>query len=155
PPHLLRLGDGRRTVLHAMHSVVDWLAFAIWEDGALVRSLSLDPDSGIVENIGDPLPFEAPYWAGEHPVEPIPGWPSEGPYPLPSHPLDLGEDALRSLFGFTPEGRREADDVPADDIVLPGFRVTDPTGVEQAEREASLQAALETMGEGRTFQYRD
>ncbi|MGW3628080.1 DUF6928 family protein, partial [Streptomyces sp. NPDC000880] len=29
-----------------MHSVVDWLAFAVWEDGRLIRSLSLSPDDG-------------------------------------------------------------------------------------------------------------
>ena len=84
PEHLLALGAGRRIIMHCMHSVVDWLAFAIWEDGNLIRSLSLSPDSGIMENIGDPYEFELPYWAGEHPVEP--------PYPLPFHPLVLGEE---------------------------------------------------------------
>jgi hypothetical protein len=35
---------GRGTVyLHAMHSVVDWFAFAKWTDGQLVRSRSLSP----------------------------------------------------------------------------------------------------------------
>jgi hypothetical protein len=55
-----------------MHSVVDWLAFAVWEDGVLVRSLSLSPDGGGLENIGEPYDFEVPYWAGEYPVEPEP-----------------------------------------------------------------------------------
>jgi hypothetical protein len=41
---------GRGTVtLHAMHSVVDWFAFACWTDGKLVRSLSLSPEFGIIE----------------------------------------------------------------------------------------------------------
>jgi hypothetical protein len=155
PAHLLQLGAGRRMLLHAMHSVVDWLAFAIWDDGVLVRSLSLSPGEGIMENIGAPLPFEESYWAGAHPVEPIPGWPAEGPYPLPFHPLELGEDALRHLFGFVLEGRPEPNDVPAHQIGLPGFRVTDPTGAEQARREASLQAVRKTMGQPRFFQYRD
>ncbi|MFI1128298.1 DUF6928 family protein [Streptomyces althioticus] len=65
PGHLVAANAGRRLVLHAMHSVVDWLAFAVWEDGRLIRSLSLSPDSGIIENIGEPLPFEMPYWAGD------------------------------------------------------------------------------------------
>lgn len=73
PEHLVAASAGRRLVLHAMHSVVDWLAFAVWEDGGLVRSLSLSPDSGIIENIGEPLPFELPYWAGDRPPTSSPG----------------------------------------------------------------------------------
>ncbi|MFF3464427.1 DUF6928 family protein [Streptomyces sp. NPDC002619] len=30
PEHLVAASVGRRLVLHAMHSVVDWLAFAVW-----------------------------------------------------------------------------------------------------------------------------
>ncbi|WP_234325325.1 DUF6928 family protein [Streptomyces sp. NRRL WC-3626] len=87
PEHLVAASAGRRLVLHAMHSVVDWLAFAVWEDGRLVRSLSLSPDSGIIENIGEPLPFELNYWAGDRPPYVI-AWPDkdEEPYPLPFHP---------------------------------------------------------------------
>lgn len=54
PAHLLRAGAGRRIVMHGMHSVSDWLCFAVWEDGTLVRSLSLSPDGGIQENLGGP-----------------------------------------------------------------------------------------------------
>ena len=32
--------------LHAMHSVVDWIAFAQWRNGKLLRSLSLSANSG-------------------------------------------------------------------------------------------------------------
>ena len=63
PGRFLDIAGKRRITLHAMHSVVDWFAFAVWEDGRLIRSLSLSPDSGILEDIGEPLPFEAPYWA--------------------------------------------------------------------------------------------
>jgi hypothetical protein len=55
-------------ILHAMHSATDWLGYAVWQDGVLLRSLSLSPDGGITEDIGAPLPFEASFWAGEHPV---------------------------------------------------------------------------------------
>ncbi|MFD0327123.1 DUF6928 family protein [Streptacidiphilus monticola] len=136
PADLVAASAGRRLVLHAMHSVVDWLAFAVWEDGRLIRSLSLSPDSGIVENIGDPLPFELPYWAGERSADVIP-WPDEDeePYPLPFHPLDLGEDALRALCGFTIEGFPESDDVDAGAIELHGFLVRDPLGPDPAERK--------------------
>jgi hypothetical protein len=67
PGRLLTPGAGRRVILHAMHSATDWLAYAVWQDGVLLRSLSLSPDGGITEDIGAPLPFEAPFWAGEHP----------------------------------------------------------------------------------------
>ncbi|MGI5149722.1 DUF6928 family protein [Plantactinospora sp. CA-294935] len=151
PEHLRAAGAGRRIVMHGMHSVVDWLCFAVWEDGRLVRSLSLSPDSGIEENIGEPYDFERPFWAGEHPVEPMPGWPDQGPYPLPFHPLELGEVALRALFGFVVEGRPDPDDIAAEAVSLHGFRVTDPTGREQAEREADYQRVREMMGPPRLF----
>ena len=67
---LLAPGATRRTILHVMYSVNDWFAYAIWEHGALLRSLALAPGEGIVEDIGPALPFEAPFWAGEHPVTP-------------------------------------------------------------------------------------
>ena len=152
PHHLLAMGAGRRIIMHGMHSVVDWLCFAVWEDGRLIRSLSLSPNSGIIENIGEPYEFERPYWAGEHPVEPVPGWPSDDdPYPLPFHPLELGEEALRALFGFVLEGRAQPDDVDAEEVHLHSFRVTDPSGAEQAEREAAYARAREAMGPPRIF----
>lgn len=148
PEHLVAASAGRRLVLHAMHSVVDWLAFAVWEDGRLVRSVSLSPDCGVLENIGEPLPFELPYWAGERPVDIVP-WPDkeeeEEPYPLPFHPLEMGEDALRALCGFIQEGRPEPDDVDADAIRLYGFHVRDPYAPDPAEREAELRRAVEAM----------
>ena len=138
PEHLRNAGAGRRIIMHGMHSVVDWLCFAVWEDGRLVRSLSLSPGSGIRENIGEPYDFEVPYWAGEHSV---PGWPDWQPYPLPFHPLELGEEALRALFGFVVEGRLRSDDLDVEAVHLHGFRVTDPSGEEQAAREAEYEQA--------------
>ena len=151
PEHLRRAGTGRRILMHGMHSVVDWLGFAVWEDGVLVRSLSLSPDGGIQENIGKPYDFELPYWAGEHPVEPVPGWHNQDPYPLPFHPLDLGEEALRALFGFIIEGLPSPDDIDADSVHLHGFRVTDPSGEEQAAHEAAYAEAQQTMGPPRMY----
>ncbi len=89
------------TYLHAMHSVVDWFAFAKWTNGNLVRSLSLSPESGILEDIGERLPFEGPFWAGQKPaVEDD----EEDEYPLPFHPLELAEEALNEFFGYQLEG---------------------------------------------------
>ncbi|MFJ5276670.1 DUF6928 family protein [Streptomyces parvulus] len=151
PEHLLAASAGRRLVLHATHSVVDWLAFAVWEDGRLVRSLSLSPESGIIENIGEPLPFELPYWAGDRPAG-IP-WPGEEeePYALPFHPIELGEDALRVLCGFIQEGRLQPDDVDADAIELYGFRARDPYGRGPADLESKLRRAVEDMDAPRRY----
>jgi hypothetical protein len=124
PQRFVDEARGRTLYLHAMHSVVDWLAYAIWEDGVLRRSLSLAPEDGIIENIGEPLDFEKPYWAGEHPVfaddEDIAE--DEPPYPFVFHPLELGEAALRSLFGFNYEGWIQDDDPDLFEIALAGYR---------------------------------
>ncbi|MEV8536063.1 hypothetical protein [Streptomyces sp. NPDC051211] len=145
PGHLVAASAGRRMVLHAMHSVVDWLAFAVWENGQLVRSLSLSPDSGVIEDIGKPFPFEAPYWAGDHPVEMDPDWEDETPYPLPFHPLELGEEALRAFFGFILEGWPAPDDIDADELRLHGFRLTELAGRDLAQRQADLEEAAQRV----------
>lgn len=105
PGRFLDIAGRRRITLHAMHSVVDWFAFAVWEDGRLIRSLSLSPDSGILEDIGEPLPFEAPYWAEQPRVGTVDG---EDAYPLPFHPLELGESVLLARFGYQLEGGGDA-----------------------------------------------
>lgn len=87
--------------LHAMHSVVDWFAFAVWNGGRLMRSLSVSLESGIFEDIGDRLPFEEPFWAGEHPAA---APEDDVDFPVPFHPLEMGEAALVSLFGYELEG---------------------------------------------------
>ncbi|MBR7835702.1 hypothetical protein KDL01_20670 [Actinospica durhamensis] len=127
PPSFLEAARGRLVVLHAMHSVVDWLAFGVWKDGVLIRFLSLSPDGGIQENLGEPFEFEAPFWAGEHPVEFDSDW-DEEPYPLPFHPLELGEEALRALFGFVIEGWPDPQDIDASEIPMHGFRVRGVNG---------------------------
>jgi uncharacterized protein DUF6928 len=122
PQRFLDEAAGRTVYLHAMHSVVDWFAYAIWAgDGTMRRALSLSPDSGIIENTGTPLDFEAPYWAGAHPV--VTRGFSETPYPLPFHPLELSEEALRALFGFNYEGLYQDDDPHLENIILADFTV--------------------------------
>nr|WP_042365845.1 hypothetical protein [Streptacidiphilus neutrinimicus] len=146
PPHLLAAGGGDRVFFHVMHSVSDALTFAVWEGGVLVRSLSLSPDSGIVENIGAPYEFEASFWAGEHPVESYPWWgEDQPPYPLAFHPLELGEEALRAFAGFVLEGCLLPDDVDADAVPLHGFRVTDPDGPDPVRVRAELEQRVAAM----------
>lgn len=102
PKRFIAAGGSGTISLHAMHSVVDWFAYAKWVNGKLLRSLSLSPDSGILENIGQRLPFEEPFWSGNHPA--VDSEDDNDVYPLPFHPLELGEAALRELFGYQLEG---------------------------------------------------
>ena len=117
-PHFLNAATGSKVYLHAMHSVVDWFAYAIWENGKLVRSLSLAPDNGIIEDIGARLPFEEPFWDGTHPLV---AEGDLGDYPLAFHPLDLAEYALLELFGYQLEGM-EPGQIQPENIPLMGFK---------------------------------
>lgn len=112
---------GKGTVtLHAMHSVVDWFAYAIWANGKLVRSLSLSPDSGIMEDIGQRLPFEEPYWSGAYPA--VDDDEDQDAYPFPFHPLDLGEATLRELFGYQLEGDIDTELLEPETICLVRYK---------------------------------
>ncbi|MFW2440139.1 MAG: DUF6928 family protein [Arenicellales bacterium] len=111
---------GNTIQLHAMHSVVDWFALAVWENGKLERSLSLSPDSGILEDIGEKLPFEASYWNGEHPA--IDPEEEEDAYPFQFHPLELGEAALNEFFGYVLEGFVDSSHIEPENIPLLGFK---------------------------------
>lgn len=102
----------------------------MWENGALVRSLSVTARD-VLEDIGTPLDFERPYWAGEHPVG---GTPGHRPYPLPFHPLELGaEAAMRSLFAFILEGRMQDTDIDPQAVRLIGYKVRAADPVTEAE----------------------
>jgi len=117
----LDLAQGRTVYIHLMHSVVDWFAYAIWKDGQWLRSLSVSPDSGVIEDVGERRAFEAPFWSGERPAVD----PEEDPdeYPLPFHPLEMGEAALEALFGYQLEGGINADLLDPDKIPLMAFTV--------------------------------
>src|SRR3989344_8462103 len=108
-PSFLNLGCGNTIHLHALHSVVDWLGFAIWKNGKLERALSLSPDSGVLENIGEKLHFEIPFWNGKHPaIDPEDQEDNELQYPFPFHPLELGESVLKEFFGYILEGMHDS-----------------------------------------------
>ena len=114
PASFISHGRGGTIYLHAMHSVVDWLAFAKWVNGELVRSLSVSPDSGVLEDIGQRLPFEEPFWAGQHPATTD----EDNEYPLPFHPLELGEVVLKEFFGYQIEGFLEPGIFEPDSVPL-------------------------------------
>lgn len=142
----LRPGAGRTMVLHAMHSGADFFAYAIWRNGKLVRSLSLSPRSGIMDNLGTPLAFEEPFWAGEHAI---------AGYPLPFHPLELGADAaIRSLFGFSLGGLPRSGDVDPQAIRLNGFTVPPRNPVSEDQLAEFLRTHKRTryrLGPGGTL----
>ncbi len=129
---VLRLAAGRRAYLHLMHSVSDALTFACWSEGRLVRRLSVAPDVGIVADDGARFEFELPYWAGDHPVVvDDPSWFDDGDevpaYPLPFHPLELGEEALNHFFGFYLEGPIAPAAIDSMQVHLAGFTLARAT----------------------------
>ncbi|MFI1423176.1 DUF6928 family protein [Streptomyces sp. NPDC020731] len=113
-----RLAGGRDAYAVFMHSVEDWGAFAVWSGDHLLRSLSVNPDSGIIEDVGERLPFEVPFWEGEHSVR------DEASYGLPFHPIDFGNEALREFFGFILEGREDETCFDPEEVEIPEFRAT-------------------------------
>jgi hypothetical protein len=107
-----------------MHSVVDWFAYAVWgPDGVLRRALSVSSDEEIMEDVGEQLPFEQPFWAGDFPATED----DDDDYPLPFHPLELSEAALHNLFGFVFEGydgMSGSGSVDPFEVTLAGFRLS-------------------------------
>jgi hypothetical protein len=120
PQRFIAAGGSGTVTLHAMHSVVDWFAYAIWANGKIVRSLSLSPDNGIVEDIGQRLPFEEPYWSGEHPA--VDSEEEKDVYPFPFHPLELGEATLKDQFGYQLEGNIDASLLEPESITLVRYK---------------------------------
>lgn len=114
--HFLAASPYAQVTLHAMHSVVDWFAFAVWRDGELTRALSLSPDSGILEDVGEKLAFELPYWAGSERGG------DEEDSDLPFHPLELAEAALGACFGYRLEGEIDPTDLEPETITLMRFK---------------------------------
>jgi hypothetical protein len=116
----VNLMKSKRTYLFAMHSVVDFFAFGVWENGELRRSFGASPDSGILEDVGEKFDFELPYFNGEHAVGDEDDDPDNA-YPLPFHPLEFGEHVLRELVGYGFEGPMPTDGLDPFDFSLLSF----------------------------------
>jgi hypothetical protein len=82
----------------------------------------LSPDSGILEDIGQRLPFEEPFWSGHNPVPDNDG----DHYPLPFHPLEMGEAALKEFFGYQLEGSVDPTLLEPESIPLVKYQRTRP-----------------------------
>ncbi|CAM5530754.1 MULTISPECIES: DUF6928 family protein [Streptomyces] len=112
--YVARRAAGRTAYGVFMHSAEDWASFAMWSGGELLRSVSMSPDSGITEDLGERLSFEIPFWNGQRPA-------SDSGYSLPFHPVELGNEALREFFGFILEGHEDSSCIDPEEIEMPAF----------------------------------
>lgn len=115
---------GRQVWELAIHSVVDLCHIEVRDAaGQVVRRLDryadIDPEGIAANTEGDPLPFEVPYWAGEH-ADSDPG--EEVDALTPFHPLDMGEAAMGWIFGVYGEGA-PSDAVQKTLTIIDGFEV--------------------------------
>lgn len=107
------------TYLVAADSAGPWGAFAYWERGALRRSFSAT-SAHIYENLGLPLVWERPYWAGEHPAtRPIETLPD--PQSLPFDPGEFADAANARWLGLRFVNPDPAAETAAADLRVCGF----------------------------------
>jgi hypothetical protein len=93
PAHWLDEIPGSVIVLHACSAELGFLAQAMWDDGELIRSLSISTDLGVIEDIGEEFWFETDFWAGARP--PARGIPTGNLY---FDPLELAAVAAQELL---------------------------------------------------------
>ncbi|MDM5270907.1 hypothetical protein PGH07_01800 [Sulfurovum sp. zt1-1] len=121
PQSFIDTGLGNTLYLFAMHSVVDWFAYAIWKNGTLIRSLSVSgADGKVLENIGPKQPFEELYWSEGHPLFDDPKEENDSPYNF--NPLDLGNAALNEYLGYQLEGYSDTLHIDPEKIPLVGLQ---------------------------------
>jgi hypothetical protein len=113
----LKLARWRTVYLLAQRSFYDMFAYGHWEQGQLRRAISVNPVGKVWESIGSPEHFELPFWNGEY-EPPEPG------YPLPFHPLDMADAALRSVLGAYFESAPGLGLVDPSTVALVAFRKT-------------------------------
>ena len=108
---------GGTVYLHAMHSVVDWFAFAQWVNGCLIRSLSGLPTAAFWKISANGYPLKSRFAPAkiQSPVTVV-------RYPLPFHPLEMGEAALKEFFGYQLEGFGDAPPLQPESIPLVKFK---------------------------------
>lgn len=113
-----------RTYLIATDPDTAWGAFAYWERGSLRRSFSATPIY-IYEDIGLPLVWERPFWAGEHPLVYPPGVLPD-PQSLPFHPQEFAEAANADWLGFRYTGAPRGDEFDPNSLPVCGFTMYEP-----------------------------
>ncbi len=121
PEETAGFAQGRTTTRLLMNSVVDAVAVEIWSgEGDTVRELMLTAEQGVAIDVGERLHFEAPFWSGQV-LDDLHTDPE-----MPFHPMTLGEEALRTYFGFVLEAAVHDDDLDAFAIDLYGFQIASP-----------------------------
>lgn len=120
-PRFLAFAGARTMLHHVMISTVDAFAYGVWEQGRLCRSLAIDADNGVTEDIGTRRAFEEPYWSGQLGDE-------DDDYAggIGFHPLDMAEAALLDLFGYQLAGFSGADEVRPESIPMMRFAPARP-----------------------------
>ncbi|WP_405488719.1 DUF6928 family protein [Nocardia sp. NBC_00511] len=120
PELLVRPLASEHTFLVSYDLSLGWGAFAEWERGEFRRSFSATRVN-ILEDEGMPRVWERPYWAGDHPIELVPG---ELPDPqmLPFDPPDFADAANQVWLGFRYHGPASAEKpLAAEEIEVCGF----------------------------------
>jgi hypothetical protein len=122
-PRFLAFAGTRTMLHHVMISTVDAFAYGVWEQGRLCRSLAIDADNGVTEDIGMRRAFEEPFWSGQHGDEDLDEDYAGG---IGFHPLEMAEAALLDLFGYQLEGFSGADEVQPETIPMMRFAPVKP-----------------------------
>lgn len=135
------------TFLIATDPATAWGAFAYWERGKLRRSFSATPIY-IYEDIGLPLVWERPFWAGKHPLVYPPGVMPD-PQSLPFHPQEFAEAANAEWFGFRYTGAPRSGELNPASLPVCGFTVY-PPGVHPPE-PAPAPAPIEQPRQDRSL----
>jgi hypothetical protein len=108
-PATLGATERPHVYLYGVHADADWCTFGRWDDGQLVRALSVCPDPGIIEDVGEHESFEQPYWDAAE-----------------LRPVALGEAALSGYFGIV-FGDDKLDKTDPESIPVVGYKITDRT----------------------------
>lgn len=114
-------------------------SFAVWEDGNLKRSFSATPVH-IHEDLGIPLLWERPFWAGDFPLRYPPGVLPD-PQSLPFHPQQFAEGANRDWLGFRYTGRPTDGELDPTAIAVHGFALHHPepnTDTQEVQQDSAI-----------------
>jgi hypothetical protein len=100
-PAVLAATERRQIQLYAAHDEAGWCTYGVWRDGERVRALSVGADHGVLEDEGDPLPFEAR-----------------------GRPDDLTSASMQALVGFACDDHERLDAVDPELIPVVAYRIS-------------------------------
>ncbi|KAF0961926.1 DUF6928 family protein [Rhodococcus sp. T7] len=141
PGTRIRPTESAKTYYVASKPDIAWGSFAMWEDGHLIRAFSATPVH-IHEDLGIPLVWERPFWAGDFPLEHPPGVLPD-PQSLPFHPQQFAEGANREWLNFRYTGAPEGTEIDPKKITVHGFAVHPPGEGPVAEAAADVKQPAE------------